>query len=76
MKSAVVICRNSYIRNATFSKFNIGDTIEEVPFALYVRHLICNDMRDDMDTIRQCRQIYAQRNILVSKFNMCSNTVN
>ena len=76
MKSAVVICRNSYVRNVTFSKFNIGDTIEEVPFVLYVRHFICNDMRDDMHIMIQCRQIYAERNILVSKFNMCSNIVN
>ena len=32
-------------------------------------------MRDDRDIMRQCRQIYAQGNILVRKFSMCSNAV-
>ena len=75
-KSAVIICRNSYTRNVTFSSFNIGgDTIEEVPFVKYLGHFICNDMRDDRDIMRQFRQIYDQGNILVRKFNMCSNAV-
>ena len=41
----------------------------------FVWIFICNDMRDDRDIMRQCRQIYAQGNILVRKFNMCSNAV-
>ena len=41
----------------------------------YLGHYICEDLKDDIDINRQCRQIYAQGNLLIRKFGMCSSNV-
>ena len=41
----------------------------------YLGHVITDDGMDDQDILRQCRQLYAQGNVLTRKFYMCSNTV-
>ena len=46
-----------------FSYVMISDT---------VWHFICNDMRDDRDIMRQCRQIYAQGNIYFYVNSTCA----
>ena len=38
----------------------------------YLGHIICNDMSDDDDMMRQRRQLYAQGNALSRRFHMCS----
>ena len=41
----------------------------------YLGHVISADMKDDLDIMRQCRQLYAQGNALARRFHMCSGTV-
>ena len=36
---------------------------------------ISADMKDDLDIMRQCRQLYAQGNVLARRFHMCSDNV-
>ena len=39
--------------------FNVmnGESIKEVPFVKYLGHVISADMKDDLDIMRQCRQL-------------------
>ena len=39
----------------------------------YLGHVISADMKDDLDIMRQCRQLYAQGN--ARRFHMCSDNV-
>ena len=41
----------------------------------YLGHVISADMKDDLDIMRQCRQLYAQGNALARRFHMCSDNV-
>ena len=41
----------------------------------YLGHVISADMKDDLDIMRQCRQLYAQGNALARCFHMCSDNV-
>ena len=41
----------------------------------YLGHIISDDLSDDSDILRQCRKIYAQANMLLRKFSMCSVNV-
>ena len=61
-KSAVIICRNSFVKNAGFfSHFpRKGETIKDLSSFKYLGHIICNDMNDDTDIMKQHRQFYAQ----------------
>ena len=52
-----------------------GESIMEVPFVKYLGHVISADMKDDLDIMRQCRQLYAQGNALARRFHMCSDIV-
>ncbi len=75
-KSAILICRSVYTRNVEFSPFSIkGECINVVNRVKYLGHIISDDCRDDHDIFRQCRQLYAQGNILARKFYMCSENV-
>ena len=49
--------------------------IRRVPFVKYLGHVISADMKDDLDIMRHCRQLYAQGNALARRFHMCSGTV-
>ena len=75
-KSAVIIFRNSSVKDFTFPSFEMnGESIKEVPFVKYLGHVISADMKDDLDIMRQCRQLYAQGNALARRFHMCSDNV-
>ena len=75
-KSAVIIVRNSFVKDFTFPSFEMnGESIKEVPFVKYLGHVISADMKDDLDIMRQCRQLYAQRNALARRFHMCLDNV-
>ena len=64
-KSAVIICPNSSVKDFSFPSFEMnGESIKEVPFVKYLGHVISADMKDDLDIMRQCRQVYAQGNAL------------
>lgn len=59
-KSAVIICRNTYIKNVIFSPFKInGEDIKEVKSIKYLGHFITDSLDDNDDIMRQCRQLYA-----------------
>ena len=49
-----------------------GNPIVESERVKYLGHIICNDMTDDEDMMRQRRQLYAQGNVLSRRFYMCS----
>ena len=36
----------------------------------YLGHFICASMKDDIDILRQCRQLYAQGNVLARRFHV------
>ena len=36
-----------------------GESIKEVQFVKYLSHVISADTTDDLDIMRQCRQLYA-----------------
>ena len=75
-KSAVIIFRNSSVKDFSFPSFEMnGESIKEVPFVKYLGHIISADMKDDLDIMRQCRQLYAQGNALARRFHMCSDNV-
>ena len=60
-KSAVIIFRNSFVKDFSYPSFVMnGESIKEVPFVKYLGHVISADMKDDLDIMRQCRQLYAQ----------------
>ena len=46
-----------------------------LPFVTYLGHVISADMKDDLDIMRQCRQLYTQGNALARRFHMCSDNV-
>ena len=75
-KSAVIIFRNSFVKDFTFPYFVMnGESIMEVPFVKYLGHVISADMKDGRAIMRQCRQLYAQGNALARRFHMCSDNV-
>ena len=78
-KSAVIIFRNSFVKDfsrQSYPSFVMnGQSIKEVPFVKYLGHVISADMKDDLDIMRQCRQLYAQGNALARHFHMCSDNV-
>ena len=43
--------------------------------AKYLEHNITDDLSDDRDIYRQYRMVYAQSNMLIRKFGMCSSYV-
>ena len=75
-KSAVISFRNSFVKDFSHPSFVMNvESIKEVPFVKYLGHVISADMKDDLDIMRQCRQLYAQGNALARRFHMCSDNV-
>ena len=71
-KSVVITFRNSSVKDFSLPSFGMnGESINEVPFVKYLGHVISADMKDDLDIMRQCRQLYAQGNALARRFHMC-----
>ena len=57
-KSAVIIFRNSFVKDISYPSFVMNGQIKEVPFVKYLGHVISADMKDDLDIMRQCRQVF------------------
>lgn len=75
-KSAILFFRGKYLKHATIPNFEIrGNRIEEADYVKYLGHYISNNLRDDKDVLRQCRQFYARGNLLVRKFSACTGEV-
>ena len=75
-KSAVLISRTKEDKCQKFPVFKLSNnnlcTSKKVK---YLGHIITDQMSDDDDIYRQCRSMYAQANILVRKFSMCTEGV-
>ena len=73
-KSAILIFRSKRLKGIIhFPEFRLNDDIiGEVNCIKYLGHFITQDLTDDKDIERQCRQIYVQGNIIIRKFYMCS----
>ena len=68
-KSAVIIFRNSSVKDFSFPSFEMnGESIKEVPFVKYLGHVISADMKDDLDIMRQCRQYMHKAMLLLVVF--------
>ena len=53
--------------------FKLNDrTLNEADSTKYLCHVVCSDLSDDLDIARQCRQLYAQGNMILRKFHMCN----
>ena len=75
-KSAVMIYRNEFTRNVVAHLFKVNDSIiPEVSHVKYLDHFISNDGRDDLDIMRQRRQLYVQGNMLptIMYIECCTN---
>ena len=48
-----------------------GDVIPESEKVKYLGHIICSDLSDDENMIRQRRHLYAQGNVISRSFHMC-----
>ena len=72
-KSTVLVCRNKAMRHAVCPSFIVNcDVIPESDKVKYIGHIICSDLSDDEDMMRQRRYLYAQGNVLSRSFHMCS----
>ena len=66
--------RNSFVKDFRYPSFVMnGESIKEVPFIKYLGGVISAELKDDLDIMRQCRQVYAQGNALARRFHMCSD---
>ena len=75
-KSAVMLFRSKSLSKSILPKFLLnGEVLNETNSTRYLGHYISNDLSDDADIARQCRQLYLQANILIRKFHMCSYDV-
>ena len=70
-KSTVVVCRNKAMVNAASPSFIAnGDVIPESEKVKYLGHIICSDLSDDEDMMRQRRHPYAQGNVISRSYHM------
>ena len=72
------MCRNKAMRHAVCHSFIVnGVVIPESDKVKYLGHIICSDLSDDEDMMRQRRYLYAQGNVLSRSFHkfMCSINV-
>ena len=75
-KSQVLISRGKFLSGVTIPPFCIGGRcVPETDTVKYLGHFICNTMRDDTDTLRQRRRLYARANVLARKCYMCTDKV-
>ena len=75
-KSTVLVCRNKAMTHAVCPSFIVnGDVIPESEKVKYLGHIICSDLSDDEDMMRQRRHLYAQGNAISRSFHMCSIAV-
>ena len=75
-KSNVMIVRTKEYRDSVFPGFVLNDIALPVANEVkYLGHYISENLKDDRDINRQCRNIYARGNTLLRKFAMCTADV-
>ena len=68
-KSVILICRSKYMKNV-YPVFTLnGKIIDESDTVWYLGHILRNSGKDDNDIMRQCQQLYARGNVLLSKIS-------
>ena len=71
-----MIVRSKEDRKLSFPVFFLSVMALEVRDEVkYLGHYLTNDLSDDRDIYKQRRMLYAQANVLVRKFSMCSAPV-
>ena len=69
-KSTVLVCRNKAMRQAVCPSFIVnGNVIPESDNVKYLGHIICSDLSDDEDMMRQRRYLLCSRECSISKFS-------
>ena len=74
-KSKIMITRSRDHKKLLFPDFLLSSSVLKVCEIKYLGHYISSDLSDDKDIYRQCRMLYAQANMLLRKFSMCSVAV-
>ena len=72
-KSAIMFFLPKSMTNINLPVFKINDEhIKVVSDYLYLGHIICNDLSDDLDILKQRRKLFVQGNTILRKFSMCT----
>jgi len=72
-KTALLYFRSELLRKSDLPTLQLGGRdLKIVQSVKYLGHLLNNEFTDDDDISRQCRVLYAQGNILLRKFFMCT----
>jgi hypothetical protein len=75
-KSFTMIVKSTLLKDARIPHFKLNNTsICETECTKYLGHFINSSFSDNNDILRQTRMLYAQGNILLRKFHMCSLNV-
>ena len=72
-KSAVMFLKPSHMKNVNMPNFYVnGESIKVVNNYTYLGHILTDDLKDDLDILRQRKKVFAQGNSLLRKFCMCT----
>lgn len=72
-KSAVMLFKATYLKGVELPQLRLdGQFLNVTQSTRYLGHIFTQDFTDDADISRQCRMLYAQGNIILRKFHMCS----
>lgn len=75
-KSNVMVVRSREDKSLNFPVFSLCDKpLVQCKQIKYLGHVLTDDWCDDRDMYRQCCKLYAQANMLMRKFSMCSPSV-
>ena len=75
-KSCYMVFSASNFKNVICPNFELySKPLNRVSNVKYLGHILKDDLFDDLDIQRQCRVLYAQGNVLLRKFHMCSYPV-
>ena len=71
-----MIVRSHEDKKLAFPVFHLSDSPLSVCQEIkYLGHIFTDNLHDDRDIYRQCRKLYAQANMLLRRFSMCSDSV-
>ena len=72
-KSAIMLISPDGNSCQKYPNFKINnENINVVSEYTYLGHILCNNLSDDMDILRQRRKLFAQGNSIMRKFSMCT----
>jgi hypothetical protein len=72
-KSALMFFRTASMHGVSLPVVSLnGNALQVVKMFKYLGHVLSDDLSDNDDISRQCRMIYAQGNVLMRKFFMCT----